>query len=330
MKRTIVSIIALATLALLPLGAEVNLKVAAFVPQNSPWDAGLKRLAAEFERISGGQVRVTFPQSLKGASESDMIQKLKIGLDGALLSTSGLAQLDKDTLSISMPSVIANDAELHAVLQAVEPMIKAAIDKKGYTVLLVTRAGWVRLYGRSPVNTPEDVGKLKVSVPQGDELIESLFQSLGSKTVKGDFTQLFLQLQTGAVDVFYTSPVMVAGLWSQFKGKVSYISPAPIAPYIAALVFSKKGWEKVPAEFRPQLEAAAQKIAADMEADGAKMESDALANLLKEGMKMPTLTPEYASAWGRVYESRPQHLASFSPDFIATVNAAVARVRAKK
>jgi TRAP-type C4-dicarboxylate transport system substrate-binding protein len=256
---------------------ELTLRVAAFVPANSPWDMGLKRLAADFERISGGRVRVAFPQSLKGAAESDIIQKLKLGLDGALLTTSGLAQIYPDTLAISMPSVIANDAECTAVLAAVEPLIKNKLASR-YAVLAVTRAGWIRLYSKFPIVSPEDLGKLRVSTPQGDELIERLFQSLGSRTVKGDWSSLFLQLSSNAVDVFYTSPVMVSGLWSQFKGKVSYISPMPIAPYIGALVFSKASWDKVPAELKPQLEQAAKKLAEDMTADGARMESDAIAS----------------------------------------------------
>jgi TRAP-type C4-dicarboxylate transport system substrate-binding protein len=332
MKRIFALI--LTSLIILPLAAQgVNLRVAAFVPPNSPWDAGLKRLAADFEKISGGRVRVSFPQSLKGASESDIIQKLKLGLDGALLSTSGLAELYPDTLAISMPSVIANDAELQAVLDAVDPLIKAKIDQR-YTVLAVTKAGWVRLYSKLPIVTPEDLGKLRVSVPQGDELIERLFQSLGSRTVKGDWTSLFLQLSSNSVDVFYTSPIMVSGLWSQFKGKVTYISPLPIAPYIGALVFSKTSWDKVPADLRPQLEAAAKKVAADMAVEGAKMENDAVASLTKEGMVMPETNLAAAAAWRKVYvDLRPKLTVkpySFSAEFLNALDGALAKARSGK
>jgi len=316
---------------LLAASQELTLKVAAFVPQNSPWDTGLKRLAADFERISGGRVRMTFPQSLKGAGESDIIQKLKLGLDGALLTTSGLAELYPDTLALSMPSVITDDAELNAVLEAVDPMIKARIGQR-YTVLAVTKAGWIRLYSKSPVVTPEDLSRLRVSVPQGEKLIDALFQSLGCRTVKGDWSSLFLQLSSNAVDVFYTSPIMVAGLWSQFKGKISYVSPLPIAPYIAALVFSRASWEKVPADLKPQLEAAAKKLAADMSVEGAKMEAESLAALKQQGLVMPPATATTAASWQKVYLERRTTLLgeAFSADFLAAVDAALARARAGK
>lgn len=329
MKR--ISTVLLLALLLMPLGAQVTLKVAAFVPQNSPWETGLKRLAADFERISGGRVRLSFPQSLKGASEADIIQKLKLGLDGALLSTSGLAILDADTLALSMPSVIRSDAELAAVLDAVEPMIKAKIGER-YSVLAVARAGWVRLFSKEQIITPEDLARYRISVPSGDDLLERLFQSIGARTVRGDFTSLFLQLSSNAVDVFYTSPVMVAGLWSQFKGKIKYISPIPISPYIAAIVFNKSSWEKVPADLRPALEAAAKKIGADMATDGAKMESDALSSLVAEGMVIPKADASTPAAWAKVYTDRRETLLAdmFSQDFLAAVDSATAKVRSGK
>jgi len=329
MKRC--AIAAMLALLLLPLGAQMELKVAAFVPPNSPWDAGLKRLAADFETISGGRVRLVFPQSLNGASEADIIQKLRLGLDGALLSTTGLSQLDPDTLALSMPSVIQNDAEFTAALAAVEPMIDAKIGQH-YTVLAITRAGWIRLYSKEPIVTPEDLAKYRISVPRGDEILERLFESIGARTVRGDLSTLFLQLSSNAVDVFYTSPVMVAGLWSQFKGRIKYISPIPISPYIAALVFNTSSWEKVPADIRPALEAATRKIGDDMGVDGAKMESDALASLVAEGMIIPPTTPEANAEWAKVYTDRRNGMLSdmFSADFLSAIDAATAKFRSKK
>lgn len=41
---------------------EVTLRIAANVPANSPWDLGLKRMAAAFDSESNGRVRVEFPR----------------------------------------------------------------------------------------------------------------------------------------------------------------------------------------------------------------------------------------------------------------------------
>ena len=326
MKRLSLSLLLAALL--LPLGAQVTLRIAAYVPPNSSWDEGLKRLASEFESISGGRVRLAFPQSLKGASESDIIQKLRLGLDGALLSTTGLAQLDPNTLALSMPSVIRNDQEISAALDAVEPMIKAKIGER-YAVLALARAGWVRIFSKEPILNPQDLAKYRISVPEGDELVDRIFQSLGARTVKGDVTSLFLQLSSNAVDAFYSSPIIVAGLWSQFKGKVTYISPSPIAPYLAAIVFNKRSWDRVPADVRPKLEAEAKRIGEEMAKDGAKMEKEAIDSLVAEGMVLPISTEADRAAWGSLYQDREKPLFenTFSPDFLAAMDTAIQGVR---
>ena len=71
----------------------LTFRMAANVPANSPWDLGLKRLAAEFSRVSGGQANIVFPQSAHVSTESDIIQKMRFGIVGALLTTFGLAEL---------------------------------------------------------------------------------------------------------------------------------------------------------------------------------------------------------------------------------------------
>ena len=123
----------------------ITLRMAANVPANSPWDLGLKRLAAEFDRVSGGRVKIVFPQSAHVATESDIIQKMRLGVDGALLTTFGLAELYPDSLALSMPSFIRNDAEFDAVLEAVEPLIESKLGDR-YVVLAISKGGWITVF----------------------------------------------------------------------------------------------------------------------------------------------------------------------------------------
>jgi len=117
----------------------LTLRMAANVPANSPWDLGLKRLAAEFERVSNGRVKLVFPQSAHVSTESDIIQKMKLGVDGALLTTSGLIDLYPDSLAISMPGFIRDDAEFDEVLAAVEPLFKSKLGDR-YVILAISKA----------------------------------------------------------------------------------------------------------------------------------------------------------------------------------------------
>jgi len=171
----------------------ITLRMAANVPANSPWDLGLKRLASEFDRVSGGKVKIVFPQSVRVATESDVIQKMKLGIDGALLTTYGIAQLYPDSLALSMPSFVRNDAEFDAVLEAIRPLFEQRLSDR-YVILAIARGGWIRYFSRGPVVYPSDLAKIRVSIAPEDDKVMRLMQSVGSRTVKGDTAAFLLQM----------------------------------------------------------------------------------------------------------------------------------------
>lgn len=322
----------LALAAALPASSQtLALKVASYVPANSPWDQGLKRLAAEFARISNGRVTLVFPQSLKASTESDIIQKMRLGVDGALLTTMGIAEIYPDSLALSTPSLVRNDAELDAVLQSVLPIIKAKLSEK-YVVLGIYKGGWIRYFSTTPIVYPEDLAKLRMSTSPTDEKITRLLQSIGTRTVKGDMSALILQLNSNAVDSFYLSPIFVAALWSQLQGKISYMSSFKVCPFIGSIVFTKSSWDKVPPELRPRLEEAVQKIGAEMAANSDKLETASIEALQKDGLKIPAYPADADSRWNKVFQEKRESVIStmFSADFLAAMDAALAKARKGK
>lgn len=309
----------------------LTLRVASFVPANSPWDTGLKRLAAEFDRISAGRVKIVFPQSLKASSESDIIQKMRLGVDGALLTTMGIAEIYPDSLALSMPSVVRDDAELDAVLAVVEPRIKEQL-AANYAVLAVAKGGWVRYFSNAPINYPADLAKLRMSVNPSDEKIARLMQSIGAKTVKGGLSSLVLQLSSKSIDGCYLSPIFAAGLWAQLQGKLNYMSSFRVSPFFGSILFTRQAWDKVPADLKPQLEAAARRIAQEMAAETGKLEESSIANLQKSGLVIPPYPADAQATWDAVYAERRASVVSgmFSKDFMALVDEAVSKVRKSK
>lgn len=311
--------------------APLTLKMAANVPANSPWDLGLKRLAAEFDRVSGGQVKLTFPQSVRVSGESDIIQKMRLGIDGALLTSMGFAELYPDSLALSLPSLVRTDAEFDAVLAAITPLVRSKIGDR-YELLAFSRGGWVRYFSRQPLVYPEDLSKMRVSVDPVDEKVSKLMQSLGAKTVKGDLGAFLLQVNSNTVDTAFVSPVFIASLWSQFRGKINYMSPFKVCPFIGAVVFNKSSWAKVPADLRPGLEEVLRDNALRISADSAKLEDEAIAAMLKDGLKVVEAPPDAAEKWSAVMRSRREGIIAtmFSPDMLEAIDAALAKARAGK
>lgn len=335
MKRssTFASLFAAAFLAAAAgVGAQtLTLRVASYVPANSTWDIGLKKLAADFDRISGGRVKLVFPQSLRASSDSDIIQKMRLGVDGALLTTMGVAELYPDSLALALPSLIRSDEEYDAVLPAVEPLIRKRLADR-YVVLALARGGWVRFFSKSPIVYPEDLAKTRMAISPDDDKIQRLLQSIGTRTVKADMSALLLQLSSNTVDSFYLSPVLLASLWTQYRGKASYMSPFKVSPFLGAVIFTKQSWDKVPAELRPRLEEATREAARLMAKESARLEEEAIASMTRDGLKIPDYPADAEARWTAVYRERRNGLVAsmFSADFLEAVDMALASVRSKR
>jgi TRAP-type C4-dicarboxylate transport system substrate-binding protein len=307
----------------------ITLKMAANVPASSPWDIGLKRLSAEFARVSGGRVKIAFPQSAHVETESDIIQKMRLGVDGALLTTYGMAELYPDSLALSMPSFMSDDAEFDAVLEAVEPLIKAKLADR-YVVLAMNKGGWVRYFSRSPIVYPEDLAKLRISIDPSDDKVQLLMESVGARVVTGTTADFLLQINSNAVDATCVSPIYIASLWSQLRGKIAYMSSFKVAPFFGAIVFNKTSWERVPADLRPQLEQVVRDMSMKIGIDSAKLENDAIAAL--DGISSPREPADAAAKWAALIAEKRNSLIAqmFSADILSTMDAALAKVRKSK
>jgi len=304
----------------------LTLRVAANVPVNSPWDLGLRHMAVEFDRQSQGRVKLVFPPSAHVASESDIIQKMQLGFDGALLTSYGLAQLYPDSFALSLPGFIGDDREFDAVLAAVGPLIRSKLEGR-YVVLALSKGGWIRYFSRSPILYPSDLAGQRISVDQSSEKLKSLIQSTGAKTITGSTADFLIRINSNAVDAVFQNPIIVAILWSQLRGKINYLSPFKVSPFLGAMVFNKASWERVPPELRPPLAALVTQTAARISIDTAKLEEEAVASL--DGIKKPPAPADAAQKWADLtagWRSGPV-TQMFSADILERMDAALAESR---
>lgn len=322
--RSVACMAVLALAALAPAAAdEIVLQIGATMPANSPWELGMKRIAAEWSTISGGQVRMVFPKSVANASQEDLLQKLKFSLDGALLDTSGLSYIDNDVFMLSLPSIIRDDAEYDAVMSVALPLIRKRFSDR-YEVVALARGGWIRFFSNQPISSPVDMQRLRMAVNRNQDTLTKLFQSIGVRTIKSDSASTLLQFNSGAIDGMYSSPLYIAALWSQYRRVVTHMSGFKVAPFFGAIVLTKKAWDRIPESMRPALRAAAERIAGDIGKESTKLEEDGIAAMVRGGLKVAPYSAADASAWNSLYAEKLDSVLSswFSADFVSTVYAA--------
>jgi TRAP-type C4-dicarboxylate transport system substrate-binding protein len=325
--------LALAVIALsfaAPLAAQtVTLQIGAAVPANSPWDLGLRKLAAEWSRISNGRVRLSYPRSMANASQEDILQKMKFNLDGGMLETTGLFFIDKDFLLLSMPSIISDEKEFVAAMSAVRPIMKARLADR-FELITIAQGGYLHFFSNRPIVSPADLVNARIGVDASQDILMKQMQAIGARTVKSDMSTTLLQFNSNALDVSYTSPLIIATLWSQFKRSVSHMSSFRLSPFYGALLINRRSWDRVPEEFKPALLAAADQISLEIASEALKLEREAIAMMRGQGLIVPNVSDEQTQAWTELFTGASmQRLFSdwFSLEFTKAVTDAVRRVR---
>ena len=287
----------IAALVLLAGGAwSLTIKMGSLAPGSSPWDLGLKRIAAEWSRLSGGTVKVQMYGGGIAGDEPDMIRKIRIGqLQGATITVSGLQGIFNGVKTLSYPLLVQNDEELWYVLGKMKPFFEKEIEKRGFKIVLWSPGGWVYFFSRHPVVRPDDLKKQKLWVWSGDPDEIQAYQSIGFQTVTLASTDLMTSLQGGMVDTLVTSPLVAAS--SQWFGIAGNMCSLRLGPLWGAAIVSTKTWNEVPADLRPKLIEAAQKIIDSIGPDLVKADSDAITVMQKYGLKINQVSPQVRQEW---------------------------------
>jgi TRAP-type C4-dicarboxylate transport system substrate-binding protein len=246
-----------------------------------------------------------------------------------MLETTGLFFIDKDFLLLSMPSIIDDEREFAAAIAAIRPIMKARLSDR-FELITVAQGGYLHFFSNRPIVSPADLVNIRIGVDASQDILIKQMQAIGARTVKSDMSTTLLQFNSNALDVTYTSPLVIATLWSQFKRSVSHMSSFRLSPFYGALLINRRSWERVPDEFKPALLAAADQISLEIAAEALKLERDAIAMMQTQGLSVPKVSDEQMKAWTELFTGPSmQSLFSewFSPEFTKAVTDAVRRVR---
>lgn len=234
----------------------VVVKMATLAPKGSSWHLILQQMAEKWKTISGGRVTVTlYPGGVAGDDE-DVVRKMQLGtLNAALLTSFGLGDIDRNVLALQIPMLYDSYQELDFVREKMSPEFEKIYEQKGFVVLNWTDAGWVNLFARKPVRTPDDLRALKLFTGAGDVQTIELWKSAGFEPVPLPATEISTALQTGLITALPSPPQ--AAVILQWYNEAKYMTDLNWAVLIGATVISKKAWDKIPAELHaPLLEAA--------------------------------------------------------------------------
>ena len=312
-KLTLILTILLLTAASV---SAITIKFGSLAPVGSPWDNALKQMSADWREISGGRVILKiYPGGIAGG-EADMLRKIKIGqLQAAGFTTTGLARIHPDILTLSLPFLIRSDDELQFVLEDKKSKLENAIEEKGFVVLGWTPMGWVHFFSKEPVVTPQDLMKQKLCVTEDAAETIQAWKDTGFRVVPLSATDTLQALQSGMADAFFTSPLISASY--QWFALAPNMCSMPVAPMIAAFLIDINTWRRIPEEIKPDLLEAVENVLGPLYSATKALETEAITTMQNYGLTINEVSPSIVAEWDRVMTKGLESLAgkSFSDEF---------------
>ena len=308
----------------------LTIKLGSVAPTNSPWDLVLRRLAADWSRISDGEVELKiFPGGIAG-DEPDMIRKMRIGqLHAATLTAGSMNDIYSGVLALAAPMLIRSNEEMTAVLGEVTPFLEQHLEQRGFVALMWTPVGWVKFFAREPVRSLADIRRQSLWVGDANAAQVRAWQQAGFDVVTLPMDQVPVALQSGMIDAYLTSPA--AALQLQWFGSTPHMNELSLFPLYGALVISKRVWERIPETLRPRLLAAARAGAERFSASAHEFDDLAVLMMQDYGLQVHEAPPELEQEWRQIAAAEFQGLigAVIDPEAFQLVSETVTAYRAR-
>lgn len=283
------------------IGQAQVIKLGTVVPEGSPWHEAIVEMDAAWRRISNGRVQLrVYPGGVAG-DEADMLRKMRIGqLHAAALTSAGLTGVTPDIEALNFPLGIRTDEELDRVIEVVGPVWEKQLEEKGFKVLNWSNAGWVHFFAKEPVASADDLRRQRLFFWGSDTPYLDLLKQLGYNPVPLAVTDMLPSLQTGLVNAFAAPPSVALAF--QWFGLAPHMTDLRWAPLPSVTVISMRQWNRLPADLRPELEAAAREAGRTLRERTRRLDQEAVAAMEGYGLKVVPVTDEARDEWRAVVE----------------------------
>ena len=257
--------------------------MATLAPSGSPWATFLERAAAEISRDT--DERITFKYYMGGqqGDERDFIRKIKLGqLDGAAVTSVGLAMIDPSILVLQLPMLFTSEEEVDYVANKMWPHFQKKFEAKGFRLAERGELGWIYFFSKSKVTSIAELRKQKLWTSGDDQFGSAIADKLKIHGVPLGIPEVDAALTSGRINACFSSPLGAIAL--QWYTKVKYMSSTPMVFGLGATVLSLEAVNKISAEDRKIIEGIAKRNQKKARAVIRKANADAHKTIVRKGI----------------------------------------------
>jgi TRAP-type transport system periplasmic protein len=297
LKRFLVLASIVAAPALI-LAAPGEIKLATLVPANTSWHKALLDMGNTWNKDTAGRVTLTvYPGGIQG-DESTVIKKMRPGIDtlqASFLTAAGLAELDESFNVFAMPFFFETDEEEMGVEKKLQPLLEQKLQAKGFHLLSWGTGGWVQVFSKKPLKSLADVKAAKLFTTKGADKWVQWYVQNGFHPVAllpADIpTQL--KLTTGLIDTAPNPPYLALSL--QIFRDAKYMLDLHIAPLTGAMIISNSAWNKISADDKAKVTAAALAMEKRVRAEAPAQDAESVKQMVARGLQVTTLDAKAAA-----------------------------------
>lgn len=267
-----------------------ELRIATVAPSGSSFHKRLQSLGAEWSKGPGGVTMNIYPGTQGG--ELQIVRRMRVGqIQGAMLTSVGLGQLDRSVTALQlMPLMFRDWEDVDRTRERLRPELERRLRDAGYVVLFWADAGWVRYFSRTPIHSVRDLKPMRVFASSGDpDSIEMMKSYYTPVVLEPD--QILLGLRNGMIDALPV-PAFLAN-FHQVATYAPYMLDLNWAPITGAMVVTEKAWKQLDPATQAWLMESSDRAGVEMRrASRAEDEQAVKAMQEKHGLKIVSLTPE--------------------------------------
>ena len=257
-----------------------QLRIATLAPRQSSLGDIYETFKHGMKEATNGAVKVKMYYGGVAGDEITVVRKMRVGqLDGALITSTGLAALVRQVSVLEAPGLIRSYPELDAVREDLAPTLEAMFDKAGYKLVAWGDAGKTRIFSTSKIFGPSDLQKVRPWVWRASATMRAFITACGANGVLLNLPEVYSGLQTGMIDTVIASSVGVLAF--QWHTKLKTMAKQAGGIVNGAFVIRNEHLEKLPKEARDYLDEVAGETEAQIKVESRKVDDEAAVTLSK-------------------------------------------------
>ena len=300
--------------------ADQEIRMATLAPDGSSWMKILNKASAEIETKTEKRVTIKYYAGGVQGDERDVVRKINLGeLDGAAVTSVGLAMIDESIRVLELPRMFASAEELDYVADKMWPYFVKKFDKKGFVLQDRGEVGMIYFMSKNEIKSLSDLKAQKVWMWGDDGIVRAMYKKLNVSGVPLGVPEVEPALTTGKINACYSSPLAAVAL--QWNTKVKYMTSFPMSLAIGATVVKKDAYDKLSATDAAAIAKIAKGMAKTLRKQVRKDNESARKQMERKGVKVTQTPADMVAEFDKAAEQVWTDLAGkvYSKDELAMV-----------